>query len=303
MFRKESRSWIALGDPVGRAEEAEELIWEYRKYCTKAGVKPVFYRVSKNYLELYMDLGLTFFKIGEEGRVSLSGSEELSLDRTVQKNCQELADEGYRWELIRPDQSASYMSRLKHISKESLRSQKRKEIGFAVGRFDEEYLQHFPIAVIKKEDRIVAFSNILQSGHKHELSTDLLRYRSEVPHTVIDFMIVQTMKWGAKQDYEWFNLGMAPLSGSNEHYYSPRWNKLANFVYTYGENMYGFKTVRSYKEKFHPEWEPKYLVCPAGLALPGILSNLSNVISGGFSSPVSGKLESYPLKKKKRQEK
>ena len=303
MFRKESRSWIALGDPVGPAEEVEELIWKFREYCSEAGMKPVFYRVGKSYLDFYMDLGLTFFKIGEEGRIRLSKSEELNLDPTVQKNCQEFRDEGYRWELIGADEHKPYLSRLKHISEESLKTQKRRETGFAVGHFDEQYLKHFPIAIIRKEGRIVAFSNILQSGQKNELSTDLLRYRSEVPHTVIDFMIVETMKWGAEQGYEWFNMGMAPLSGSDEHYYSPRWNKLANFVYTYGENMYGFQTVRSYKEKFHPEWEPKYLICPAGLALPGILSNLSNVISGGFSSPVSGKLESYPLKKKKRQEK
>ncbi len=95
---------------------------------------------------------------------------------------------------------------------------------------------------------------------------------------------------------------MAPFSGRDEHYFSSRWNTVANFVYTYGENLYGYKTVRAYKEKFHPEWEPNYLVCPAGLGMPRTLSNLARVVSGGFSNPLSGKIEGPSLKEKQRQE-
>src|SRR5699024_5027070 len=35
MFRKEKKSYIALGDPVGPAEEAEELLWSFKEYCSE----------------------------------------------------------------------------------------------------------------------------------------------------------------------------------------------------------------------------------------------------------------------------
>lgn len=302
MFRREGRNWIVLGDPVGPSEEAEELIWQFQERCSEAQARPVFYQAGSDYLEYYMDLGLTLFKIGEEGRIALPSFDESNLDSEIQDNYQRLARSGYEWELIMPEQVESWMSTLKVISEESLETRKRKEIGFSVGNFDEKYLMNFPVALVKKEGQPVAFSNILRSGHKQEISTDLLRYRSQVPHSVIDFMMVHAMRWGDLQGYRWFNLGMAPFSGKAEHYFSSRWNKLANFVYTYGETLYGYKTVRAYKEKFHPAWEPKYLVCTAGLSLPRTLSNLASVVSGGFSNPVSGRIEGHPLKEKKRQE-
>jgi phosphatidylglycerol lysyltransferase len=298
MFQTENRSCIALGDPVGKSDEAESLIWQFYEYCSQEDLKPVFYNVSQQYLEYYMDLELPSFKIGEEGRVNLTAFDLEKLDPSIQTNCTYLESKGYSWKILAPGEAASYLSTLKEISTESLQTQKRKETGFSVGNFDEQYLQHFPIAVVEREGEPVAFSNILSSGDKQELSTDLLRYRSFVPHGVIDYMVANTIQWGAEQGYQWFNLGLAPLSGSNEQQFSSRWGRLMNFVYTYGENIYGFKTVRSYKEKYRPDWQPRYLVCPAGLAMPGILSSLAKVVGGGFSTPVSSKIESYPLKQR-----
>ncbi|MCW9706522.1 bifunctional lysylphosphatidylglycerol flippase/synthetase MprF [Fodinibius salsisoli] len=292
MFRIENRSCIALGDPVGKKEEAESLIWAFYEYCLDQDLNPVFYDVGNKYLEYYMDLELPSFKIGEEGKVNLTAFDLERLDPSIQTNCTYLENQGYEWKLLAPGEAAPFLPTLKQISSESLRSQKRKEAGFSVGNFDEQYLQHFPIAMVEKEGVPVAFSNILSSGGRQEITTDLLRYRSGVPHGVIDFMVAQTMKWGAEQGYQRFNLGLAPLSGSNEQQFSSRWGRLINFVYTYGENIYGFKTVRSYKEKYRPDWQPKYLVCPAGLAMPGILSSLAKVVGGGLSTPVSTKMDS-----------
>lgn len=302
MFKREGRSWIVLGDPVGLPEETEELIWQFHERCSEAQAKAVFYQASSEYLDYYMDLGLTFFKIGEEGRIDLSSFDEFDLNADIQKNCQQLVKAGYQWELITPEQAGSCMPILKTISDESLQAQKREETGFTVGNFDEKYLMNFPVALIRKEGQPVAFANILRSGNKQEISTDLLRYRSSVPHSVIDFMIVETMRWGHQHGYHWFNLGMAPFSGKEKNYFSPRWNKLANLLFTYGENLYGYKAVRAYKEKFHPDWEPKYLICSAGLGFPATLSNIAKVVSGGFSNPVSGKIEGHPLKEKEKEE-
>ena len=45
------------------------------------------------------------------------------------------------------------------------------------------------------------------------------------------------MLWGKAQGYQWFNLGMAPLSGLEEHALAPTWHKLGRMVQRYGEGL------------------------------------------------------------------
>ena len=71
MYGVEGRSWVAMGDPVGPQEEAAELAWKFRQLCDRYGGWTVFYEVGTENLSVYLDLGLTLFKIGEEARVRL----------------------------------------------------------------------------------------------------------------------------------------------------------------------------------------------------------------------------------------
>ena len=285
MFGRESNNWIALGDPVGDENEAEDLIWEFYDQCTHQGFSPIFYQTGAQYLDHYVDLGLTMYKLGEEAHIPLTDFDpKYAINSKIWSGHNQLKEQGYTFDVISPNAVGRYLPELKSISEASLASRNKRERGFSVGYFDEGYLSNFPIAIVKKEGQILAFSNILMSAENHELTTDLLRYRPESPVGIIDFMLIKTMLWGHEEQYSWFNLGMAPLSGMDEHDFSPGWNKLADFIYTYGENIYGFKKVRMYKSQFNPHWQPKFLVGPGGWSLPRVLSSLTNVVSGGFES-------------------
>ena len=132
-----------------------------------------------------------------------------------------------------------------------------------------------------KNGRTVAFSNLWLGAKKEELSIDLMRFGSEAPHSVMDYLFVKVMLWGKQQGYNWFNMGMAPLAGLENRMLAPLWNRLGSFVYRHGENFYQFQGLRQYKEKFTPEWRPKYLASPGGLVLAQILTNLATLLSGG----------------------
>ena len=54
-------------------------------------------------------------------------------------------------------------------------------------------------------------------------------------------------------------------------------------MFRHGEHFYNFQGLRAYKDKFQPEWFPKYLASPGGLATPQILANVSTLISGGVT--------------------
>ncbi|MBE7444414.1 MAG: DUF2156 domain-containing protein [Planctomycetia bacterium] len=148
------------------------------------------------------------------------------------------------------------------------------------------FLQKTGNAPVRKNGKIIAFVNIWQGAEKEELSADLMRYLPDAPNGVMEYLFIQLMRWGKQEGYKWFNMGMAPLSGLEEHALAPLWNRLGALVFRHGEHFYNFQGLRRYKEKFDPEWEPKYLASPGGLKLPRILTNIALLISGDHKGVV-----------------
>jgi phosphatidylglycerol lysyltransferase len=282
MYGLEGRSWIAMGDPVGPQNEWVELIWTFRELSDRYGGRTVFYQVGHENLHYYLDLGLNVLKLGEEARVplttfSLEGSERKGLRYTQRK----LEKEGYRFEVLSLQAVSHRMSELKEISDAWLAEKNTREKGFSLGFFDPAYIRRFPVAVVVNKGQTVAFANIWPGGKKEELSIDLMRFRPDAPPSVMEYLFIQSMLWAKQQGYNWFDLGMAPLAGLEDRALAPLWNRLGAFIFQHGENFYNFQGLRQYKEKFIPEWRPKYLASPGGLALPQILANLATLISGG----------------------
>lgn len=280
MYAINGRSWVALGDPVGPESEMSELIWKFREMCDRHDGWTVFYEVDRRNLHIYIDLGLALLKLGEEARVplttfSLEGYTRKGLRHTYNR----IEKEGCTFELIPTTTIPSLLPELKIISDAWLSEKKITEKGFSIGFFDTEYLKHYPAGIVRKNGKIIAFVNIWLSNEKEELSGDLMRHLPDAPNSVIEYLFIQLMLWGKQEGYKWFNLGMAPLSGLEEHALAPLWNRLGSLVFRHGEHFYNFQGLRRYKEKFDPEWEPKYLASPGGLKLPRILTNIALLIS------------------------
>jgi phosphatidylglycerol lysyltransferase len=283
MYGIEGRSWVALGDPIGPENEMPEIVWQFRELCDSYDGWTVFYQVGPDNLPLYLDLGLSLLKLGEEGRVPLDAfSLEGGSRKWFRHLLHKLEKEGCAFEIIPQSAVPSLLPELKTISDAWLEKKNTREKGFSLGFFKEEYLQQFPVAVVKHRGRIVAFVNIWMGAEKEEISLDLMRYLPEAPEGVMDYIFIQLMLWGKREGYRWFNLGMAPLSGLENRPLSPLWSRVGAVVFRHGEHFYNFQGLRYYKEKFDPRWEPKYLASPGGLSLPRILTNIASLISGGM---------------------
>ena len=288
MYAVEGRSWIAMGDPVGPDSRWPELIWKFREQSDRYGGRTVFYEVGHEHLHLYLDLGLSLMKLGEEACVplttfSLEGSARKGLRYTKRK----LEKEGCRFEVLPPESVAAHLDELKSISDAWLSEKNTSEKGFSLGFFQPDYIRRCPAAVVIRNERIEAFANLWTGAQLEELSLDLMRYLPQAADGVMEYLFICLMLWGKEQGYRWFDLGMAPFSGLENRALAPLWNRLGAFVFRYGEHFYNFQGLRQYKEKFDPQWRPKYLASPGGLALPQIFANLAALISGGIKGVVT----------------
>jgi phosphatidylglycerol lysyltransferase len=288
MYGIEGRSWVAMGDPIGNDDRArQELVWTFRERCERAGGWPVFYQVNPADLDLYLEVGMSLLKIGEEARVrlaqfNLDGKSKKVLRNTVNK----LVREGLRLDIVPLEQVPALLPQLKPISDAWLREKRVREKGFSLGAFDERYLARTPMAVVWQNDKPVAFANLFLTDSMEEASVDLMRFLPDAPPGLMDYLFVELMQWSKAQGYRWFNLGMAPLSGLQSRRQAPLWNRFGALIFGRGERFYNFQGLHRYKDKFDPEWEPRYLAAPGGIALPVVLTNVASLISGGLSGVV-----------------
>ena len=285
MYATRSKYWIAMGNPVGDDREFESLLWRFLESADKAGAKPVFYQVSKQYLTLFMDIGLVLLKMGEEARVSLK---DFTLEGKKRANLRsgrnKLVKLDYSFEVLGPDDVRSQILRLEEISNAWLAQKRSHEKGFSLGFFDPDYIVRTRVAVAKDPDgKIMAFANIWELESREELCIDLMRYDPDSPGGIMDYLFAELMLWGRQSDFNWFNLGLAPLAGLQRHELAPLWHKIGTAVYDTAEEFYNFDGVYKYKAKFEPEdWNPRYLAVPPGLRIPAVLLITSALISGGW---------------------
>lgn len=278
------RSWVAMGGVIGPPPARAELIWDFLERVDRHGGWPVFYEARPDELSDFAEAGLSAAKLGESARVDLgSFSLEGKAHKDLRQVVNRIAREHCRFEVVPPQAVPAILPRLRIVSDHWLAQKHVREKRFSIGYFDETYLMRYNIGLVRAADEtIVAFANIWCGADAEEISIDLMRHVDTAPKSVMEYLFTQIALWGQSRGYRWFDLGMAPLSGLHEHPLAPTWNRVGNYLFSHAEHFYNFEGLRQYKEKFDPQWEPRYLVYPGGIMIARILLDCAALSAGGM---------------------
>ena len=286
MYRRRGASWIVMGDPVGEQGAWPDLLWRIRDLADAAQGRLLLYQITPPVLDLAIGMGLHVIKYGEEALVDLADlTFETPRMRSVRKAERAAARRGLTFRVVPASGVPAIIDDLRRVSDEWSRSKGHAEKGFSLGRFDPDYLAHFDVALATIDDRVVAFANLWLTDNCAEASVDLMRHADDAPSGTMDFLFVHAMQWAQQQGYRRFSLGIAPLSGIAGRRLAPAWARAAALVFKHGERFYGFRGLRTYKEKFAPTWEPRYIAGPRGLGLVQALHDLSRLIGQPSAVP------------------
>ena len=288
MYQVRAASWIVMGDPVGDQAAWGPLLWRIRDLADRAQGRLMLYQITAPVLDLAIGMGLQIVKYGEEAVVDLT---TFSLDtprlRSIRKAERAAARHGLTFRIVPAAAVPVVIDELEAVSAEWMAAKGHAEKNFSLGRFDRGYLRNFDVALVMIEDRIVAFANLWLTANHSEASVDLMRHRDDVPNGTMDFLFVHILRWAQERGYASFTLGIAPLSGIEGGRLAPAWARAAALVFQHGERFYGFRGLRSYKEKFDPSWEPRYIAGPRGVALVQSLRDLSRLVGRGVREPIA----------------
>lgn len=260
MFGVSGRSWIAFGGPVGPTDAAQEVAFDFVDAARRAGADPVFYEIGLPDVPTMLDLGLTLHKMGEEAIVDLR---RFSLEGPSRKQLRAAYSRGQRdgltLDMTAPPHASELIAELEAISDQWLAAGKTREKGFSVGRFSPEWLERWPLALVRHEGKIVAFANLMTTDTKQRATIDLMRHSAAAPSRTMEFLFIALMLELKEEGYAEFSLGMAPLSGLAPQRSRRLWDRFGALIYRHGGRFYNFSGLRAFKEKFHPEWHPRYL--------------------------------------------
>lgn len=288
MFGQIRRSCVAMGDAVGPAGEAEEATRRFHELCRGARRRAVFFEVRGEQAGLYRSLGLVLTKLGEQARVALPQF-DLGTHRhaALRQACARVRRQGCRFEIVPAAQVPALVPELLDVSRAWLAAKATSEKSFSNASFDAAYLGHFPVAVVRDAQGVLAFANLWQGAGGEELSVDLMRHVPGAPNGTMDYLFSEVLLWGRAREFRWFDFGVAPLAGLEGGEDAPLWRRVGTLIYRHGEHFYNFQGLRSYKDKFGPVWTPRYLASPGGAALPIALLDVTALIAGGVRDIVA----------------
>jgi len=277
------RGVIALGDPIGPPEQIGAAIKAFKDFCVRNDWIPSFVSTLPDYLELYKTNGFDTICIGYEAIVAsdkfnLEGSD----NKGIRNNLSRMDRMGFKAVVHQPPIPDELLQKLHEISDAWLTFHHGGEMHFSDGWFNADYIRNGAVIVIyTSEGSPTAFANLVTEYQNNELTVDLMRHYRETERGTMEFLFVKMLQYAKEKGYSTFSLGLSAIMGVGEKPDDPRVEKALHTIADYVSRFYNFKGLHNFKEKFHPLWQPRYMIYPDAASLPLILNSMLRVHSGG----------------------
>jgi phosphatidylglycerol lysyltransferase len=289
MYAKTMNYQIALRGVMGKSraptEQQNRLLMQFVETASKHMRYSAFYQASGAFKAQLAQIGVRFqaYKLGEEAildlsHFSLQGSDFSGLRQNIRK----ATNSGLHFEICAAA-NAEIIAQCAIVSAQWLQTRKAREKSFSIAQFKPEVLLGSKLALVYQGAQLIAFASVETSSDLSLLTVDLMRHCHEAPRGTMDLLFARLIEWGQTQGYLEFSLGMSPLKDvqADAVAHAGRWVQFSEAIAKHGERFYNFKGVRAFKEKWQPEWRPRYLLVPSRRhALPALLACAVEIAGG-----------------------
>ncbi len=263
----QGRTAVALGDPVGPAEDRQEATRSFSRFCRRNDWTPAFYQVRAENLDHYRALGFNVIGVGREGRIDLRN---LDLQEphfaALRQKVDELVMRGHHATFVAPPLPEALLDRLHQISDEwlTLMNMSRKRLW--LGEFERDYVRDRPcVLTYTPEGVISAFATLIEPPQRAEVGIDLLQHRTQIEPGTIALLFVTLLAWAQAQGYECLSCGTIPLDDDSV----ASGNRVLNALYQ-NVSQYTFRDTHEVEVQFAPQWSLRYLAYPGTMSLPAV---------------------------------
>ena len=140
-----------------------------------------------------------------------------------------------------------------------------------------------PVALLRQNGEAIAFAPVMTTDLRDEVTLGLMRLKpGPTSRFAMEYLFVRLIQHFREQGYRTFSLGTLPLSGFPAHRLAPSWYRLARVIWSRGRRYYNFQGLRTFKKKFNPAWEPRYLAASGWFGPYLALIDIAALVSGGY---------------------
>ncbi|AKL98249.1 phosphatidylglycerol lysyltransferase domain-containing protein [Endomicrobium proavitum] len=278
MYAQSGDSLISLGDPVGGGySHKSELLWKFKEAADKESVKPAFVGIDHRYKQLYDDIGLDIFNIGQEAKIPLrtfdKNKELLTSMQSVERQAE---SSGFEYEVVKSADFEKYREIFAQINKTWEQEHGYLRINFIPGKYDESYMKDLDFSIIRKDGKICAFSVFAAAKNKYEMSTGVVRYL-KIADDIFPYILTKNILWAKSNGFKWFDLGLAYFPDVSQDADAVR--HFAK-IFMFAEHFhYDLTKLREFKNKFSPVWHNKYVAVHPDKYIVMFLKNFTALIS------------------------
>jgi phosphatidylglycerol lysyltransferase len=268
---------VTVGEPYGDPAAFESSITEFASFCENRGLQPCLYSVTARARTITQQLGWKSVQIAEDtliplGDLQFAGKKFQVVRAALNKAAREgIAAEWWSY----PEMPPEILGQIHEISRKWMADKGLPEMNFMLGGLDELNDPSIRCLVAVGADRkLHAFTSwmpVYDSGRPVGWTIDLMRRNTEgTVRGVMEFLIATAALTFQEEGARFVSLSGSPLAGLDRGDPGERpcaLQRILDMIASTMEPAYGFQSLRQFKDKFQPVYEPLYATYPDPAAL------------------------------------
>lgn len=294
---------LVLGDPIGPPEEQASVLLAFLAFCRRQDWPIALYQASAQMQHICQEGRLHAYKIGEEALIdiasfTLQGKRGAPVRHAVARARRAgLSACCWQGESLPHEVFVS----MQRISAAWLDARKiQAQMGFSMGRFPADWSPELlTVVAFNAQGEVEAFLTWTPLYAGNGWALDAIRRGNETTPGTMELLIAHAIEWAQARGYTQMSLGLAPLAGlggdalattcnstewEKQVLPSPFLERSAAFLHRRGIVLGTYRSLYTFKAKFHPTWEARYLIIGEGQALPRILLAVARAHGSGWRS-------------------
>lgn len=273
-YRVEGGVLLLAGDPVGPAEQVPALLAQACARAEAAGLRVGVVGASESFAGVGAEAGLRAMYIGDEAVVETAGfSLEGRKIKKVRQAVMRVERHGYTLALRRHGTLTRHeLAELERVSESWRAGAPERGFSMAMDSLQGPHLEDSWVIVARDADGVArGFLHFVPTYGRPAASLSFMRRERDTPNGVIDFMVVRSIELLRDEGVEEISLNFAAFARLLRDPVSVLERVLARLV-TLGNPFFQIESLYRFNRKFHPRWEPRYLLYEGrlGLARAGI---------------------------------
>ncbi|QMU80724.1 DUF2156 domain-containing protein [Streptacidiphilus sp. PB12-B1b] len=281
-YREHAGVAVALGDPIGSEQARERAVVEFAEQCDSSGLIPCFFSATGQVARAAEPLGWQHVQVAEDTVIELEQLEFRGKSwQDVRTALNRARKEGIDYRPVTlAEEPRALVSQVRTLSEEWVGDMGLPEMGFTLGGVEEALDPRVLVGLAQDGSGVIQGVTSWMpvyggDGAVEGWTLDVMRRRQGGFRPVVEFMIASSCLAFRERGAQFASLSGAPLARSApaEGDGGDGGRALERFLDQLGEKMepyYGFRSLHAFKAKFHPRYEPMYLIYRDEADLPRI---------------------------------